>query len=434
MNYPNTPGVKISEVSLLPPSIVQVSTAIPIFLGYTESGTIGEAVRLTSLKEYIDIFGGAKKHTFSVDASFNVTAPTTLDYLFYENIKMYFLNGGGACYILPVGHYSDAITKTAFVDGIALVDKLDEPTLIVFPEAVTLTNLVDYGSVAAAAQNLCFNTKEKFALIDSPNGADLVGIGNVTDTYRDSLSGAASYGAAYYPHLQVNLNYSIDETASTFDGVVLDTITSNANYEIALSAINKSVNVILPPSALMAGVYAKIDRDFGVWKAPANIPLQGVVKPMVAISDEMQENLNVDATSGKSINAIRQFTGKGSVVWGARTLDGNSNEWRYIQVRRLFITVEESVKKATSQFVFENNDSKTWVKVSSMIRSYLNGLWKEGALTGATPDEAFFVQVGVGTTMTEQDVLEGKMIVQIGLAAVRPAEFIILEFSHFVNQ
>jgi hypothetical protein len=131
---------------------------------------------------------------------------------------------------------------------------------------------------------------------------------------------------------------------------------------------------------------------------------------------------------------LRQFVGKGTVVWGARTLDGNSNEWRYVNVRRLFITVEESVSKACAQFVFENNDAKTWAKVNSMIKSYLNGLWKEGALMGASAEEAYFVEVGLGTTMSQQDILEGKMIVRIGLAAVRPAEFIILEFSHFVNQ
>jgi phage tail sheath protein FI len=206
------------------------------------------------------------------------------------------------------------------------------------------------------------------------------------------------------------------------------------DYLLALNALAPYLKMTLPPSALLAGVYAKTDREKGVWKAPANIALQGVVKPMVAISDNTQDALNVDATTGKSINAIRSFAGQGTLVWGARTLAGNSNEWRYIPVRRLFITVEESVKKAIAQFVFENNDAKTWVKVSSMVNSYLNGIWKEGALLGAKAEDAYFVNVGLGTTMTAQDVLEGKMIVRIGLSAVRPAEFIVLEFSHFINQ
>jgi phage tail sheath protein FI len=139
----------------------------------------------------------------------------------------------------------------------------------------------------------------------------------------------------------------------------------------------------------------------------------------------------VDA--GKSINAIRAFIGKGTKVWGARTLSGNDNEWRYVNVRRFFNMVEESVKKSTYWAVFEANDINTWTKVRGMIESYLVLKWKDGALAGAKPNEAFFVRVGLGQTMTSQDVLEGRMYIEIGLAAVRPAEFIILKFSHLVQ-
>ena len=147
-----------------------------------------------------------------------------------------------------------------------------------------------------------------------------------------------------------------------------------------------------------------------------------------------QEGLNVDATSGKSINAIRHFSGKGTLVWGARTLAGNDNEWRYIPVRRLFIFIEESVKKATEFVVFEPNDANTWLRVKAMIENFLSKLWREGALAGATPNAAYFVKVGLGQTMTPLDILEGRMNVEIGLAAVRPAEFIILKFSHKLQE
>ncbi|MGB1017168.1 MAG: phage tail sheath family protein, partial [Nannocystaceae bacterium] len=136
----------------------------------------------------------------------------------------------------------------------------------------------------------------------------------------------------------------------------------------------------------------------------------------------------------KSINAIRAFAGKGTLVWGARTLAGNDNEWRYVPVRRLFITVEESVQKASAFAVFEPNDSTTWLKVKGMIESYLYGLWEQGGLAGSSPEAAYFVNVGLGKTMTPQDVLEGRMHVEIGLAAVRPAEFIILRFSHKLQE
>jgi uncharacterized protein len=139
-------------------------------------------------------------------------------------------------------------------------------------------------------------------------------------------------------------------------------------------------------------------------------------------------------TAGLSINAIRAFTGKGTLVWGARTLAGNDNEWRYVPVRRLFIMIEESVQKATAFAVFEPNDATTWLKVKAMIESYLYGLWEQGALAGPTPEAAYFVHVGLGRTMTAQDILEGRMIVEVGIAAVRPAEFIILKFTHKLQE
>src|SRR6185312_9364810 len=118
----------------------------------------------------------------------------------------------------------------------------------------------------------------------------------------------------------------------------------------------------------------------------------------------------------------------------ARTVDGNSNEWRYVSVRRFFIMVEESAKKATMPFVFEPNDANTWTKVRAMLENYLTLLWRQQALAGAKPEQAFYVKCGLGQTMTAQDVLNGTMIVEIGMAAVRPAEFIILRFSHLLQQ
>lgn len=187
---------------------------------------------------------------------------------------------------------------------------------------------------------------------------------------------------------------------------------------------------LIPPSGAIAGVYAAVDRDRGVWKAPANISLNAVISPAVKISHEQQAEYNVDVNAGKSINIIRTFLGKGTLVWGARTLAGNDNEWRYVNVRRFFNFVEESAKKATEQFIFEPNDANTWVRVQAMIENFLTVLWRQGALQGVKPEHAFYVAVGLGKTMTALDILEGRMIVEIGMAAVRPAEFIILRFSH----
>ncbi len=205
-------------------------------------------------------------------------------------------------------------------------------------------------------------------------------------------------------------------------------------YNNIIKEIKKKFEVTLYPSSAMAGVFARVDFERGVWKAPANVSLRLVKDLTVMVTSEQQENLNVDATTGKSINVIRKFAGKGVIVWGARTLAGNDNEWRYVPVRRLFIFIEESVKKATEFVVFEPNDANTWLRTKTMIENFLTGLWRDGALAGAKPEHAFFVKVGLGETMTALDILEGRLNIEIGLAAVRPAEFIILKFSHKLQE
>ncbi len=200
-----------------------------------------------------------------------------------------------------------------------------------------------------------------------------------------------------------------------------------------LDETEKKINVI-PPSGAMAGVYSYTDETRGVWKAPANISLNSVIDLTAKVDNSFQEDMNVDVTAGKSVNAIRPFSGKGILVWGARTLAGNDNEWRYISVRRFFNMVEESVKKSTYWAVFEPNDANLWVKVKAMIENYLTDKWRDGALAGAKPEDAFYVSVGLGKTMSAQDILEGRLIIDIGMAVVRPAEFIVLRFMHKMQE
>lgn len=203
-------------------------------------------------------------------------------------------------------------------------------------------------------------------------------------------------------------------------------------YNSALSRLAQESSII-PPSGAIAGIYAQSDNFSGVWNAPANMNVNSIKGVSRLINNQMQEDMNVTST-GLSINAIRAFSGKGIMVWGARTLAGNNNEWRYVPVRRLFIYVEESVKKSTEWAVFSPNTQNTWTKIKSQIENFLINVWRAGGLAGSTPAEAFFVSVGLGTTMDYQDILEGRLIVEIGMAAVRPAEFIILRFSHKVQE
>ena len=281
----------------------------------------------------------------------------------------------------------------------------------------------------------------------------LIGLYSTNTTIDDFREGIGQnnlmYGAAYYPDLVTTLNYhyldeQVDVTVKAGDPQVAtstklnnlnddtDPLYNNALYNQIKQKISQ-VGVVLPPGGAIAGVYARVDRDHGVWKAPANVSLNAVIKPEIRVTDKDQEDLNIH-TTGKSINAIRAFTGNGTLVWGARTLDGNSNEWRFISVRRFFNMVEESVKKGTGWVVFEPNDANTWVKVKAQIENFLILQWRAGALAGAVPEDAFYVHVGLPLTMTPLDINEGRLIIEIGLATVRPAEFIILRFSHKLQQ
>ncbi|MCD2324185.1 hypothetical protein LQ953_09195 [Sphingomonas sp. IC-56] len=198
-------------------------------------------------------------------------------------------------------------------------------------------------------------------------------------------------------------------------------------FQNLLTAIAATQGV-LPTSGAMAGVWASNDATRGVWNAPANTGIATLVMPKLPVAGDQQDDLNVPV-QGLAVNAIRTFQGRGSLIWGARTLDSQSNDWRYIQVRRTMIYVEQSVKQALDATVFRPNTAQTWVTVTSMIESFLHGLWAAGGLMGNAPAQAYNVACGLGSTMTPDDVLNGVMRVQITLQMVRPAEFILLTFK-----
>ena len=168
-------------------------------------------------------------------------------------------------------------------------------------------------------------------------------------------------------------------------------------------------------------------------KSPANISLGSVVSPVVNINNDNQEDLNLPL-NGKAVNAIRSFTGKGTLVWGARTLEGNSQDYRYISVRRTMTFIEQSIKSSAEAYVFSPNNSTTWSTLRASVYNFLNNQWVSGVLVGASPDEAFDIQIGMGTTMTPNDILDGILKMTVKVAIVRPAEFIVLTFEQKQQQ
>jgi phage tail sheath protein FI len=480
---PTAPGVYIDEISTLPPSVAPVATGIPAFIGYTKKAMINGSLwtypsgdpappqRITSFKEFEAIFGGPENYDIDFTISDVIDGPggplvsRTISVIqtvisrhnMYHSVRSFYDNGGGPCHIVAVGNTTSGtgtLTFAALNKGLDAIKKVDEPTLLVFPESCHLTVMTEHYQLVANALSQCNTLKDRFVIIDCHND-DASTVRSVTNTTLGTAN--LKYGAVYHPFLRTVLEVPYAESNSTvtdhniFDGTTntnpgplegktltdLSPSGSFANaaaYNQLKAAISDQVSVVLPPSPAMAGIYATVDRERGVWKAPANVSVTAVIAPTKIITAQEQETLNVDASTGKSINAIRVFTGKGILVWGSRTLAGNDNEWRYVPVRRLFIFAEESIQKASEFVVFEPNDKNTWTRLQTLIGSFLTNLWRDGALAGATPEDAFFVNVGLGTTMTPQDILEGKLIIQVGLAAVRPAEFIILQFMHKLQE
>lgn len=458
-----TPGVYVEEISIFPPSVAAVETAIPAFIGYTEKAKrrqdddlYGVPYRITSLKEFELYYGFAVPETgITVDITTDgngvatevlAQIGTSSDYLMYYSLQAFFANGGGPCWITAVDSYANGggiVGLAALSTGLAEIQKIDEVTLLVFPDSTNLPSAADYYGLHKEALDQCELLQDRFTVMDvwldpADPGADHIA------TMRNTLTGTVDqlkYGAVYYPMVDTILDYQYDEAAVaiTVNNAASGDLgglqsTSNAQYNQAKAAITQ-IDLTLPVSAAIVGVYARVDNNRGVWKAPANESIDLAIRPVVKISHQEQESLNVDVTAGKSVNAIRAFAGRSpALIWGSRTLAGNDNEWRYVPVRRFFNMAEESIKKASEQFVFEPNDANTWVRVRSMIENFLTLQWRAGALAGAVPEDAFFVRVGLGTTMTALDILEGRMIVEIGMAVVRPAEFIILRFSHKMQE
>lgn len=459
------PGVYIEEISTLPPVVAQVETAIPVFIGYTEraqkdasNDLILKPTRISSMLDFESYFGGPEDDDIELtvndvpgsDFKISSFSSEPMKYLLYFSMRMYFANGGGPCYIVCVGLFQSAAmidlhgdngtgpeTSYGLMDGLDAITTVDEVTLIVIPEAVNLAE-TEYSTLVQSVLHQCNKLQDRFAIFDIYAGdrkLDITELNRMRGYYGHKY---LMYGAAYYPFIKTTFNFYINENETNVS-VVYNSAASNnlaslkQSKPLLYNFINsrlKDYHVEVPPSAAIAGVYATTDRTRGVWKAPANVQLKNVIEPLVNITNDMQRTLNIDVVAGKSINAIRAFSARGTMVWGARTLAGNDNEWRYIPLRRFFNMVQESIKKSTTWSVFETNDANTWNRIRGMVDNYLIQKWRDGALAGAKPDEAFYVHCGLGATMTQKDISEGRLIIEMGLALVRPAEFIILRITH----
>lgn len=494
-NY-KTPGVYIEEKNAFPNSVVEVATAVPAFIGYTEyavNGTksiLNQPFRISSLADFHQHFGAGPDYTFAIAPaaapapadfqSLGVDYSLTQDggnYFLYRSMRLFFDNGGGPCYIVSVGKYTDTIDLNVLENGLTLLRREQEPTMIVVPDLMAIASAADVYTFQGKIIDHCGGVMQSRVAILDVHGGWIARDYTADDPINKFRNGVASdflkYSAAYYPWVYSSvltpsdvdyrnisgggaslidvLNKEVDdhlakglidkdkadsykaEIAKISDPASKPAMVHNTllvispAYVSSMNELRKKLN-LLPPSGAMAGIYTRVDHARGVWKAPANVTMASVISPSVNLTNQDQEDLNI-TLQGKSINAIRSFIGEGTLVWGARTLDGNSQDWRYINVRRTMIMLEQSVKAACKAYVFEPNDANTWVGVKAMISNFLTAKWKDGALAGAKPDDAFDVQIGLGATMTANDILDGYMNVTVKVAISRPAEFIVITFQ-----
>jgi hypothetical protein len=563
------PGVYINEIAAFGPSIVSVATALPVFIGYTQfagdpatgAPLYDRPVSIRSMTDYVTHFGGPAPLSYRLSiippppSPQPTTPPPTPDFTayytpdgadapvlqgfllnpapdqagfsLYWQMRLFFANGGGLCYVVSAGSYwsgerptsatdtstfqPGAITAQDLTAGIAAAGLENGPTMTVVPEACQL----DRGGYAAVAQAMIDQAgalQDRMAILDLPGclaAGDLEALAAAQAALWTAIApsvSSAGYAAAYAPALvasivTVNDILYTDLAVAAGDGnALINDIATTQAYQFysgspgqlaaiqsaiaaafPLSAANNGANTpsasgngtaypaqqpgetllqwqmrldtlllnalpvlaqieqriagkmnVMAPSGAMAGIWTKSDNLGQVWSAPANIEVASVDAPLCDMSDAQQGRFNMP-TNGMAIDVIRRQVGRGAVVWGARTLDGNSLDYRYIQVRRTLTYVEQSIKLGLQAYAFAPNDAGTWATVTAALTSFLDSMWQAGGLVGSKPSDAYRVTCGVGSTMSHQDVLDGVMNVAVTVALVHPAEYIELSFTQLMQ-
>jgi phage tail sheath protein FI len=395
-----SPGVYVEEVDRGSKPIEAVGTSTVGFLGTCNKGPVNKPVFITNWSQFTNTFGDFKDSDYLAHAVYG-----------------FFNNGGGRCFVTNVGSLGTAPAaakagekekegaaaapaKPQAVDmaklrsmfigedkgpgkrtGLKTFEDIDEINLVCVP-GISDPAIVD------AVLTHCEVRKDRFAILDSPEVIEDGGVEKLPKP-RDS-----KYGAYYFPWIEV--------------------------YD------PEKGNIFVPPSGHMAGIYARTDTERGVHKAPANEIVRGALGLRYSVSRGEQDILNP-----KGINCIRDFSrrGRGIRVWGARTISSDAS-WRYINVRRLFIMIEQSIELGTQWVVFEPNDQTLWKKITRDIRAFLYRIWRTGALFGRTPEEAFYVKCDEETNPPEV-IDAGQVITEIGICPVKPAEFVIFRIGQW---
>jgi phage tail sheath protein FI len=382
-----TPGIYIEEVSTGAKPITPVGTSTAAFLGEAPDADayVNEPVAIINPSQFARKF--IRKESQITDLA--------------RAVFGFFANGGSRCYVVNVGKGNSIAGDARRKEGITALETVDEAKIIAAPG---YTDPLSYEALITHCEKL----GDRFAILDAPaevGDIDLLKKVGTTSSFDDQ-EGSPSSGlraretvcaAYYFPWIR---------TPDPFDPKKI---------------------VSTPPSGHIAGIYARTDARRGVHKAPANEQIRGALDLSYKVTREEQGALN-----RAGVNCIRFFPDAGIRVWGARTLAGESSEWRYINVRRLFNMIEESISAGTRWVVFEPNDARTWKTIERDVRAFLTLVWRDGALKGDSPEKAFFVRCDDETNPTEV-IDAGRLVTEIGIAPVKPAEFIIFRIGQWIG-
>jgi Bacteriophage tail sheath protein len=382
------PGVFIEETSAAGHAITGVPTSTAAFVGATLSGPVDTPLKVHSFVEFQAQFGG-------------LAADMPLGYA----VQQYFLNGGRETLIARIAPSGAALTDADLSEpaleaqrrGLWLLERAEHFEILCIPP---LTRATDVGRATWDAAIALAERRRAMVIVDPP--AAWTSPTLITEAAIAAVARRSPNAALYYPRLQ------------------------------APDALQSNQLVSFAPSGAIAGVYARTDTNRGVWKAPAGT--EASVLGAQGLSTALSE-AQLSALEALGVNGLRIFPGIGMVVWGARTLvgsDGVATPYKFVPVRRLALFVETSLSRGLQWVVFEPNSEPTWTAIRASVGVFLQGLFKQGALQGDTPDEAFFVRCDA-STMTQQDIDSGHIVVLVGLAPLKPAEFIILQIGISTN-
>jgi len=386
MDY-RSPDVYIKEVSTGPKPIEAVGTSTAGFLG--EAVLAGapefEAVGISNWAEFRRRFVGDEPKR---------TTPLI------QAVWGFFLNGGTRCYVCNIG-------KDKTLDkGLKALGYEDEIAIVAAPG---FTDVKSYDALLTH----CEAMKDRFAILDASAKVDE--ISQLTRAATDDAAPAAGGGGGGGGAPVQKPGKGPRKSPKGFGAVYYPWIRT-------VDPILGGDPVAVPPSGHLAGIYARTDANRGVHKAPANEPVKGAIGLADRISRAEQNELNP-----AGVNCIRYFSDQGILVWGARTVSSDA-EWRYVNVRRLFNMIEESIARSTKWVVFEPNDESLWKAIIRDVSAFLTLIWREGMLFGATPAEAFFVKCDAETN-TPDRIDAGMVVIQVGIAPVKPAEFVVFEIG-----